>query len=291
MEEFVVILFYKFANIENPKTFAETQREKCTELGLKGRMLIAEEGVNATFEGTRENISLYEDFLRKDPLFADILIKESIGNGKGFSKLIVKVRPEIVTLGAGKFDVEKETAKELLASELESWYEQGEDFTVLDLRNDYEIATGKFENTVDPELSNFRDLPKNLNKIADLKNKKIVAVCTGGIRCEKATCLLKREGFENIYQLKDGIHTYIKEFPGKHFKGKLFVFDNRMVTDVVADQNKEIIGKCEFCEIPTEKYYSDDTVRPSRKVLACDSCYTKEQLHLRDCNNKELTVQ
>ncbi len=176
------------------------------------------------------------------------------------------------------------------AEELEKWYGDGEDFTVLDLRNDYEIATGKFEKTIDPELANFRDLPKNLDKISHLKNKKVVAVCTGGIRCEKATCLLKREGFTNIYQLKDGIHTYIKNYPGKNFKGKLFVFDNRMITDVVPEQGKEILGKCEFCLSPTEKYYSDDTVRPSKKVLACDSCYGKRQLNLRDCAS-ELTIQ
>ncbi len=285
MKDFLIILFYKFADIAEPKKFAELHREKCKELGLLGRMLVAEEGVNATFEGTRENIELYKDFLKSSPLFADVLIKESTGTGSSFPKLAIKVRKEIVTLGAGRFNVKEETATELKAEDLQKWYESGEDFTVLDLRNDYGIATGKFDKTIDPGLSNFRDLPNNISKIADLKNKKVVAVCTGGIRCEKATCLLKKEGFSNIYQLKDGIHTYIKEFPGKHFKGKLFVFDNRMVTDVVSEQDKEILGKCDYCAMPTERYYSDDNFRPSKKVLACDPCYLREAVNLRECRN------
>ncbi len=283
MNDFVVILFYKFIKIENPKEFVEVQREKCTELDLKGRMLVAHEGINGTFEGLRENIEKYKEFLKADPMFFDMVIKENIGTGLSFPKLAIKVRKEAVTLGAGDFDIKNETAQEVSSDELQKWYENDEDFVVLDLRNDYEIATGKFEKTIDPGLSNFRDLPEKVKNLSEIKNKKVIAVCTYGIRCEKATCLLKREGFSDLYQLKDGIGTYIKEHPGKNFKGKLFVFDNRMVIDVVKEQDKEIIGRCEFCSIPCEKYYSDDTTRPSKKVLSCDSCYIKEKLHLRDC--------
>lgn len=282
--EFVVILFYKFVKLTDPKSVADVQRAKCTELNLTGRLIIAHEGVNGTFEGTRENIKKYCDFLRADPLFANINIKESAGNGKAFPKLKIKVRPEIVTLGAGEFDVDKETAPTISPTELEKWYEQNEDFVVLDLRNDYEIASGKFERTIDPGLSNFRDLPAKLSELKKLKDKKVVAVCTGDIRCEKATCLLKREGFSNLYHLENGIHSYMQEYPGRNFKGTLFVFDNRLTTDVVPVQNKEIIGRCLFCQTTTEKYYADDTTRPSKKVLCCENCYTKESAHLRDCN-------
>jgi len=285
-EDFIVILFYKFTAISNPKVFAKKHKEKCHELGLLGRMIVAEEGINATFEGKRGNIESYKDFLKSDPLFKDIVIKESLGNGHAFPKLSIKVRDEVVTLGAGRFDIPKETATELSALELENWYKNSEDFLVLDLRNDYEIATGKFDRTVDPKLSNFRDLKDKLTEISHLKDKKVVAVCTGGIRCEKATCLLKREGFSNIYQLKDGIHSYIKEYPGKHFNGTLFVFDNRMTNDIVPTKNKTVIGQCHFCGHHTEKYYSDDSVRPSRKVLCCQTCYMRESVNLRDCTNK-----
>ena len=281
MQEYVVLLFYKFIDLADPKAVADEQRAKCAEIGLKGRVLIAEEGINATLEGTREQAEAYKAFMKNDKNFSDILIKESAGTGDDFRRLVVKVRPEIVTLGAGRFDVKKETATELPPAELQKWYENGEDFVVLDLRNDYEITSGRFEKTIDPKLANFRDLPAKLAEMGDLKNKKVLTVCTGGIRCEKATCLLKREGFTDVYQLKDGIHTYMQQYPGQHFKGSLFVFDNRMVTDVVDIPNKEIVGRCVFCENPTETYCSDDSARPSRKILCCESCYEKESYHLR----------
>ncbi len=279
--EYIVILFYKFIDIADPKAFVDVHKEKASELGLKGRMLVAEEGINGTFEGTRKTIDAYVAFMRSDERFADMPIKESAGTGKAFSKLMIKVRPEVVTLGAGRFDVKNETAPEVSVTELQRMYEDKEDFVVLDLRNDFEIESGKFENTIDPKLAHFRDLPKKLPEMENLKNKKVVTVCTGGIRCEKATCLLKREGFTDVYQLKDGIHTYMQEYPGSHFKGTLFVFDDRMTTDVVPIEEKEMIGSCIFCGNKTEQYCSDDSVRPSKKVLCCEACWQTEGAHLR----------
>jgi UPF0176 protein len=281
MSNYVVILFYKFTHIADPKAFVKSHQEKAKELGLLGRMLVAEEGVNATFEGTKENIEAYKEFLKNDLVLGDIKIKESEGNGKAFPKLKFKIRDEVVTLGKTFSNVKEKTAPEVTAEELQKMYANNEDFVVLDLRNDYEIACGKFEKTVDPGLSNFRDLPQKLEEIKNLKSKKVIAVCTGGIRCEKATCLLKEEGFENIYQLKDGIHTYMEQYPGEHFKGTLFVFDNRMTTDVVETENKDIIGRCHFCNIPTEEYYCDDSVRPSKKIICCKECFEQKGTHLR----------
>lgn len=277
----IVILFYKFITIADPKEFALLHKKECERLGLTGRMIVAEEGINGTFEGKRESIDAYKKFLKSNPLFADVVIKESAGTGKAFPGLKIKVRNEVVTLGAGKFDVANETAAELPAGELHKWYENGEDFVVLDLRNDYEIASGKFEKTIDPGLAHFRDLPGKLEELKNLKNKKIVTVCTGGIRCEKATCLLKKEGFTDIYQLKDGIHTYMQQYPGKNFKGTLFVFDNRLTTDVVQTEGKVVIGKCIYCCGATEDYYSDDSERPSRKVLCCENCFVSKKGTLR----------
>lgn len=95
---------------------------------------------------------------------------------------------------------------------------------------------------------------------------------------------MKREGFDNIYQLKDGIHTYMTKYPGKNFKGSLFVFDNRLTTDVVdiPEDKKVVIGKCVFCDTTAVKYYSDDRTRPSKKVLCCDVCLISNREFLRD---------
>lgn len=281
---YVIILFYKFIEIENPEKLKKEQKRLCESLRLKGRMLIAKEGINATFEGKKEDIVSYKKNLIQNPLFKDIVFKESEGTGSGFTKLKIKVRSEVVTLAAGTFNVPKETAQAITAGELEALYANNDDFVILDLRNNFEVKAGYFEKTINPELSHFRDLPKKLPSLRHLKDKKIITVCTGGIRCEKATCLMKREGFTNLYQLKDGIHTYMKEYPGKRFKGSLFVFDNRMVTPVVATDKREIVGTCAFCNAPSEEFYNDDTVRPSAKMIVCSSCAPDYADRLRKCS-------
>lgn len=260
------------------------QRELASSLGLKGRMLLAEEGVNATFEGSVRQINKYKKAFISRSQFKNVVFKESAGNGRAFSRLEVKVRPEIVTLGQ-TFDVRKETAKTISASELHKMYKKGEEFTILDLRNDYEINVGAFDRTEHPNLQNFRELPEKLESIKHLKNKKTIAVCTGDIRCEKATCLLQQEGFENLYHLEDGIHAYMQKYPGKKgfFKGSLFVFDNRMTTPVVEGVEREIIGRCIYCGKKSEEFYSNDTVRPSRKVISCARCAREHARELRKC--------
>jgi len=277
----VVILFYKFTEIAEPFDLRQQQLELAGGLNLTGRMIIAKEGINATFEGDREAIDIYREKLKSDERFSNIVFKESAGEGGAFPKLSIKVREEIVTLGAGEFDVTRETAPAIEADELERWYRDEEDFVILDLRNDYEIESGQFEKTVNPGLSNFRDLPQKIKELEPLKNKKVVTVCTGGIRCEKATCLLKKEGFDNIYQLKDGIHTYMQKYPSQHFKGTLFVFDNRITTSVVETENREVIGRCLFCDQPTEHYANDDSIRPSKKIICCPRCLNEHQEKLR----------
>lgn len=279
---YTVILFYKFFTVEDPAAFRDAMRALAEACELKGRILVATEGINATLEGTTEAVERYKHALRQIPPFEKLVIKESAGTGSAFAKLECKVRKEVVTLGAGEFNIEKETAPTITAEDLEKLYDSGDEFVVLDLRNDYETAVGVFDKTIDPALKNFRDLPEKLPELAPLKNKKIVAVCTGGIRCEKATCLLKKEGFTDIVQLEDGIHTYMQKYPGRHFKGSLFVFDNRITTPVVDTPARSVIGACAFCGTPSEDFYNDDSVRPSLKVICCADCIPTHQ-ELRSC--------
>ena len=281
-EKYIVILFYKFANIKNPKKLKIQQKKIAAAFDLKGRMLIAPEGVNATFEGSTKNIRGYIKKLRKITIFKDVVFKESAGNGKAFTKLMVKTRAETVTLGVGDLNVKKNTSKMVTAAQLQKMYDKKEDFVVLDLRNDYEIQAGYFEKTINPKMRFFRELPEKIKKLQHLKKKKVITVCTGDIRCEKGTCLLKKEGFENIYQLKDGIHTYMKKYPAKRFKGTLFVFDNRMTTPVVDVPGREVVARCVFCSKKCEEFYNDDSVRPSKKVVCCSKCIMRHK-KLRRC--------
>lgn len=285
-----IILFYRFTPIEEPEVFRDEQKVVCRELGLKGRLLVAKEGINGTFEGTSDQIEVYKKYLTAQPPFKDMVFKISRGTGQAFTKLEIKVRPEVITLGSGSFNYKTETAAELSAAELETLYNNNEDFAILDLRNDFEVEVGCFEKTINPKLENFRDLPGKLSELEHLKEKKLVAVCTGGIRCEKATCLLKQKGFKNIYQLKDGIHTYMQKFPNSRFRGSLFVFDNRMTTTVVEDLEHEVISRCVYCGELSEQFYSDDSVRPSKKVICCDTCFLNHQDRLRSCNPIKLSL-
>lgn len=285
---FTVILFYKFTSIKNPEAFKVKQRKIAESFNLKGRMLIAHEGINATFEGTTKNIKAYikkqKSFgsAQDKQVFKDIVFKESKGNGKGFTKLMVKTRPEVITLGVGPLNVKRDTAPMITATQLDKMYEKNEDFVVLDLRNDFEIQAGYFEKMVNPKLRFFRELPQKVKELEHLKHKKVVAVCTGDIRVEKATAFLKREGFTNLYQLKDGIFSYMKKYPGKRFKGTLFTFDNRMVTSVVDGVEREVVGRCYDCNRACEEFYNDDSVRPSKKVICCDVCIMRHK-KLRRC--------
>src|SRR3989338_1975865 len=280
--QYTVILFYTFTKIKNPEQFRDKQRNIAADFKLQGRMLVAPEGINATFEGTAQNIKKYIKKLRTQAIFKKVVFKQSEGNGKAFTKLQVKTRPETVTLGVGELNVRKNTSKMVTAAQLQKMYNRGEDFVVLDLRNDYEIRSGYFEKTVNPGLRFFRDLPKKIKDLEYLKSKKVITVCTGDIRCEKGTCLLKKEGFENIYQLKDGIHTYMKKYPAKRFKGTLFVFDNRMTTPVVDVPGREVVARCVFCSKKCEEFYNDDSVRPSKKVVCCSKCIMRHK-KLRMC--------
>lgn len=284
--EYQVILFYKFVKINDPEAVQDSQLQLCREIGLTGRLLISPEGVNGTFEGTTDQINRYVQAMNNDERFRGITYKYSAGTGQAFPKLKIKVRDEIVTLKPSRqIDPETETATEVTADELQSWYDNEEDFVILDLRNDYEIKSGYFEKTFDPGLRNFRDLTdKKINQLANdpaIKGKKVVTVCTGGIRCEKATCLMNDDRFPELYQLKDGIHSYMDKYPNKHFRGTLFVFDNRGTTDIGAGKDRSVVSQCVYCEVATENYVNDDTKVPSEKIVCCRDCFTERKEILR----------
>lgn len=282
--EYVVSLFYKFIPISDPAALRDWQRELCTDLGIKGRILVGEEGINGTLEGTKDAVQAYEEAMWADDRFSDIVFKDSVGTGKAFGKLKVKVRDEIIALGAGKLDPSTQSAPTITAEELQEWYENDEDFVVLDLRNSYEIKSGHFERTVDPGLRNFRDLPGKLDELAEdprIKGKKIVTVCNGDIRCDKATCIMDSQKFPNLYHLEHGIFDYMKKFPNQRWKGTLFVFDDRITDDIGAGPDHEIVGRCTYCEKPTENYANDDSQKPSLKILCCEDCFEKNQDKLR----------
>lgn len=277
MKEFTILLFYKYVHIDNPEEVRDAQRKLCVDLGLKGRLIFAEEGLNVTLEGTKENVKAYIEELKKDPRFLHIHFKRSVGTGDAFPKLSVKARKEIVSLHL-EHDINPNeiTGKHLKPEELKQWYEEGKEFYVIDMRNDYEYRVGHFKDSVLMPVQNFRDIPSALSHIEHLKGKTVVPVCTGGVRCEKASGLLVREGFSDVYQLDGGIVSYMEKFPAEEFKGTLYVFDRRITMDFDPKERHEVVGTCDKCGTKTEKFANCRNKQCNKKILSCEGCRNEE---------------
>ncbi|MSU45057.1 MAG: rhodanese-related sulfurtransferase [Candidatus Zambryskibacteria bacterium] len=270
---FAIILFYKYIEIDEPEKLKSEQIALATKLQLKGRVIVAKEGINATLEGTTENIEKYLEVYLSDIRFSDTHIKKSVGTGSAFPKLSVKLRKEIVTLGLeNDIDPNKITGKHLKPEELKKWYEEGKEFYVVDMRNDYEFKVGKFKDSVLMPVQNFRDIPASLSHIESFKDKTVLTVCTGGVRCEKVSGLLVREGFKDAYQLDGGIVSYMEKFPGEEFEGTLYVFDKRITTDFDSKDNHVVVGKCDKCEEFSERYVNCRNPECNKHFICCESC-------------------
>ncbi|MEK7605806.1 MAG: rhodanese-related sulfurtransferase [Patescibacteria group bacterium] len=275
--KYQILLYYKYVAVSDAEAVRKEQRELCERLNLKGRIIVATEGINGTLEGLVSDTEAYIHAMEESGYFKGINYKKSQGTGQAFPKLSVKIRPEVVTTGVSGLDPTQTTGKYLSADELHVWYEEGKEFYVVDMRNDYEYASGHFEGFVPSGLANFHDLKQVLPKIQHLKSKTIVTVCTGGIRCEKASGFLLQNGFSDVYQLKDGIQTYMEAYPNEHFKGKLYVFDNRLTLGFnVNDSKHEIVGKCDHCSKSCDSYVNCAYNECHRHYISCSECLDKE---------------
>jgi UPF0176 protein len=256
-----VILYYKYVEIPDPARLADAQLNLCRSLGLKGRVLVATEGINGTLAGPVGAIKEYVRALRKDGQFADVEIKVTAGDANAFPKLSVRVRPEIVALNYAA-PLRLDQGNRLSPSEWKRAIEEDVDVVLLDVRNTFETAAGRFENAIDCGIGHFRELPKRLNDLGNLKEKKILMYCTGGIRCEKASALLRSQGFTNVFQLHGGIMNYQKEYGNEHWLGECFVFDQRMTVKV--EEGLVQVGQCAH------------TGRPSTRFVNClhDPCHS-----------------
>lgn len=268
-----VLLFYKYVTVSEPEALASQVRMLATEYGLTGRCLVAEEGINGTFEGEVGATEAFVTELLKDDRLSDMQIKRSKGTGSAFKKLKVKVRDQIVgTQFDTSIDPRKETAPRISAEELRSWYAEGRDFVVIDMRNTWEYESGHFKNSVDPGLEYSRDLPRALPKLEQYKDKKVLTVCTGGVRCESMSAYLLQHGFTDVQQLENGMHGYMEKYPGKDFEGTLYTFDERVTMHFGGDRT--IVGKCRLCGAATETYADCGYPECHGHFLACGGCQT-----------------
>lgn len=274
---FQVLLFYKYVTIQDPQAFAAWVKARATEKGLTGRVIIAEEGINATLEGETSHAEQMAKDLLADPRLADMNIKRSIGTGTSFPDLSVKVRRELVGTRFSQADADPRvrTAPHLPPEELRAMYERNDDFVVVDMRNSFEFVSGHFKNSIDPGMRASRDLKDVIVKLEKYKDKKIVTVCTGGIRCEKMSAYLLSKGFKNVHQLENGIHAYMEKYPGKDFLGTLYTFDERV--DMHFGGERDIVGTCHLCQAKTERYTHCKNDDCHLHMLVCEDCTKSSQ--------------
>ncbi|WP_078414230.1 oxygen-dependent tRNA uridine(34) hydroxylase TrhO [Priestia abyssalis] len=284
--EYQVLLYYKYVHIDDPAVFKEEHLALCEELGLKGRILVANEGLNGTVSGTKVQTEAYMKAMHEDPRFSDMVFKIEQAEEHAFKKMKVKVKPEIVNLSLkDDIDPNRITGKHLSPKE---FFEamQEDDVIILDARNTYEYDLGHFRNAIRPDIETFRELPEWIqNNLSDYKDKKILTYCTGGIRCEKFSGFLVKEGFQDVSQLHGGIITYgyDEEVKGQLWDGKCYVFDERISVPVNRTEKATVVGKCYYCAKPEERYVKCGNPDCNKHLLLCEEC---EHEHLRSCSGE-----
>ena len=243
-KDFLVLLYYCYTPIEDPEAFREEHHLLCLDLNLRGRIIVAEEGLNGTVSGFHTDCEAYMQAVKSDPRFEKLEFKVEAHEEMAFSKLHVRVKPEIVHSSLHTIDpntrtgtyVEPEAFRKILK-------EKDEDTVIVDVRSNYEHKVGKFKDAITFDIDNFRNFPDKINELEQYRNKKVITYCTGGIKCEKASAYLLEQGFENVYQLHGGIIKYGIEAGGEDFEGKCYVFDNRIVANVNT-VNPTVISTC-----------------------------------------------
>lgn len=246
--ERITASFYKYVDISIPNELRDQLYEVWNQMGVFGRVYIADEGINAQVSIPQQNWEMFKDSVRNNDLFRDVKIKKAIQEGSSFYKLKIKVRKELVAYDVPKesYDMRK-VGKHLTASEYNLALDR-EDSTVVDMRNYYESEIGRFENAIIPDVETSKELlPEVKNLLKGKENEKILLYCTGGIRCEKASSYLIKSGFKDVSQLQGGIIQYAHDIKRNNmkskFRGKNFVFDDRLGERITDD----VLASCHIC--------------------------------------------
>lgn len=278
-----ILLYYKYVEIQYPLEIQKWQKKLCSDLGLTGRILLAHEGINGTVGGSDEAAQAYIKAMNEHPLFGGIDFKFSQGGAEAFPRMKISVKNEIVHLGIdpktltvaqGGEHLTPQEAHDLMSN-------PPDDLVILDTRNDYESAIGTFRGSIIPKIKNFRELPQFIDQNIDqFKDKTVLMHCTGGVRCERATAYLNQmQVAKKVYQIEGGIVRYTEQFPDGHFRGKNYVFDNRIAVKI----NDDILSTCINCPTPSAEYFNCINALCNKHFISCSSCIV--QLH-KTCSQK-----
>ncbi len=273
MKQIAVLSLYKFVEIKDTESLKERLLQKCNELNIKGTFIIASEGINGTIAASISSVEAMVAFLSIDVGFGNFERKYSYDCKIPFYRMKVKIKDEIIPLGVGGVDPSEQVGTYVNPSD---WNELVEDDGTLlvDTRNDYEAEIGTFKNALNPKTQKFRDFPEFIKERLDPKKHSRVALfCTGGIRCEKASSYMLREGFTDVYQLKGGILKYLEEVPRGQstWEGECFVFDNRASVD--HDLQNGVYELCHNCRYPVSPRDKDSEYY--EEGISCSRCFDK----------------
>ena len=274
-----VILYYGFAPIADPEAVKLWQKTLCESLNIKGRILISPHGINGTLGGHMSDVKKYIKNTRQYPGFKKIDFKWSEGTGNDFPKLKIKVKDELVAFGnPGEIKVDENGVIgggiHLRPEEVNKLVEErGDEVVFFDGRNAFEAKVGKFKDAVVPDITTSHDFVKEIEsgKYDHMKDKPVVTYCTGGIRCEILSVVMKNRGFNEVYQIDGGIVKYGERFGDEgDWEGSLYIFDDRMAMDF-SDKTK-VIGECDKCSAPTKTFKNCKTETCHQLILLCDPC-------------------
>lgn len=286
---YTVTALYKFVELPDYKEIQPRLQEFCIEHNIKGTLLLAKEGINGTVAGREEDIQALHTFLKADSRFADLEHKESYAEDMPFLRMKVRLKKEIVTLGVESVDPNKVVGTYV---EPEDWNAliSDPDVVVIDTRNDYEVEVGTFKNAINPKTTTFREFPDYVKKNLDKnKTKRVAMMCTGGIRCEKASSYMLQEGFEEVYHLKGGILKYLEKVPQEEslWEGECFVFDGRVTVGHGLDQGK--YDQCHGCRFPIT---AEDKKSPKYEPgVSCPRCYDElTDQKLNRCRSRQKQI-
>ena len=237
---------YKFVALTELESLQALLQAECSQLALKGTILLSGEGINVSLAGLPENITAFKTYLQANETLSDLKFHETYSSAQPFRTLKVKIKDEIITLRQPAVNPDTQRAPHVSPEEFKQWLDENREMTVLDTRNDYEVRFGTFKNAVNLHIDNFGEFPAAAEQLD--RDKPIVMFCTGGIRCEKAAFYLLSQGFAEVRQLDGGILGYFAKVGGAHYEGECFVFDERV--SVNAELNPTGTVQCQVCQGP-----------------------------------------
>lgn len=291
--EILVAALYKFVEIDDLLSLQSNLYEICEKNNIMGTILIANEGINGTISGKTNEINQTISLLKSDKRFTNIEIKYSSSDKQPFHRMKVRLKKEIVTIGLPEINPNNKVGTYVKPDD---WNDLISDpnVVVIDTRNKYETKIGSFENALDPETSSFREFPDWVKKFKSSKenaNKKIAMFCTGGIRCEKASSLMKEEGFEDVYHLQGGILKYLETIDKENslWNGECFVFDQRVcLTDELEVGSYKM---CFACRMPiTEEEMQNEKYIEGISCIYCYDKTTKEKKERLGSRQKQILL-